>query len=238
MAKFVVLIEGNICAGKTTLIRYIQEHQELFQEFVDEGEQVKTIVEFIDHSWLKLFYQDRRKYSSWFEKSCLIGRIGRHFVAKDHKGLVFFDRGMLGGALTFCKNSFDEGYLRYDQWTEYLQMLRSGLDDLDRSEQDKWLEQLIVYLQVKDIDTLVRRSRTRNTEGEVVPAEYLARINDLYEDFIRNVDRIYRDYGLRPPEILNIDASVEFLNEEAYLKYIVDSIIQRIRGRLRDGAKD
>jgi deoxyadenosine/deoxycytidine kinase len=93
-------------------------------------------------------------------------------------------------------------------------------------------------VQVKDIDTLVRRSRTRNTEGEVVPAEYLARINELYEDFIRNVDRIYRDYGLRPPEILNIDASVEFLNEEAYLKYIVDSIIQRIRGRLRDGAKD
>ncbi len=233
MADFVVLIEGNICAGKTTLIKYIEEHKDLFAEFLPENGSVKTIVEFIDHSWLKLFYKDRKKYSSWFEKSCLIGRIGRHFVAKEHKGLVFFDRGMLGGALTFCKNSFDEGYLRYDQWNEYLQMLRSGLDDLDRSEQGRWLEQLIVYLQVKDVDTLIRRQKTRATEGEIIPREYLERINALYEDFINNVDRIYPEYGLRPPDVLIIDGSVEFLNEEAYLKYIVDSIIQRIRGRIK-----
>ena len=237
MARFVVLIEGNICAGKTTLVKYIQEHKELFQEFIEPGEEVRTIVEFIDHSWLKLFYKDRKKYSSWFEKSCLIGRIGRHFVAKDHKGLVFFDRGILGGALTFCKNSFDEGFLRHDQWGEYLQMLRSGLDDLDRSQQDQWLEQLIVYLQVKDIDTLTRRSKIRSTEGEVIPADYLQRINGLYEDFISNVNSIYRDYGLKAPEILNIDASVEFLNEDAYLKYIVDSIIQRIRGKIKNAGK-
>lgn len=237
MARFVVLIEGNICAGKTTLVKYIQGHPDLFQEFAEADEEVKTIVEFIDHSWLKLFYRDRKKYSSWFEKSCLIGRIGRHFVAKDHKGLVFFDRGILGGALTFCKNSFDEGFLRHDQWGEYLQMLRSGLDDLDRSQQDQWLEQLIVYLQVKDINTLTRRSKIRSTEGEVVPAEYLQRINGLYEDFIGNVNMIYKDYGLKAPGILNIDASVEFLNEEAYLKYIVDSIIQRIRERIKNVGK-
>ena len=47
------------------------------------------------------------KYTSWFEKSCLIGRIGRHFVAKEHRGIVLFDRGMLGGASTFCRNSFE-----------------------------------------------------------------------------------------------------------------------------------
>ena len=102
MAKYVVLIEGNICAGKTTLVNYINHHSNLFEEFLGDGEEFRMIVEFIDHSWLQLFYRDRKKYTSWFEKSCLIGRIGRHFVAREHNGIVFFDRGMLGGASTLA----------------------------------------------------------------------------------------------------------------------------------------
>ena len=234
MAKFVILIEGNICAGKTTLVKHINENRDRFDEFLDEGQEVKTIVEFIDQSWLQLFYQDRKKYSSWFEQSCLIGRIGRHFVAKAHEGVVFFDRGMLGGAMTFCKNSFDEGFLRYDQWSEYQQMLRSGLDDLDRSEQNQWLEQLLVYLRIEDIDKLKRRNEIRNTEGETIPTEYLIRINALYDRFIDNIEEIYDGYGLAPPNVLTFDASVEFLQDGSYLTYILDSVINNIRRRIQN----
>jgi len=231
MANLVILLEGNICAGKTTLVKHINKNRDRFNEFLDEGEETKTIVEFIDQSWLQLFYQDRRKYSSWFEKSCLIGRIGRHFVAKAHKGVVFFDRGMLGGGMTFCKNSFDEGFLRYDQWSEYQQMLRSGLDDLDRSEQKQWLEQLLVYLRIEDIEKLKKRNEIRATEGETIPTEYLIRINALYERFIDNIEEIYDSYGLAPPNVLTFDASVEFLQDRSYLTYILDSIINSIGRR-------
>ena len=189
----------------------------------------RSIVEFIDHSWLQLFYRDRKKYTSWFEKSCLIGRIGRHFIAREHKGIVFFDRGMLGGASTFCRNSFEEGFLRYNQWMEYQQMLRSGLDDLDRTVQDEWLEQLLIYLKVDDVEVLQRRNRIRDTEGEDIPAGYLARIGDLYERFIDNIEEIYNDYGLKPPRVLTVDASVDFLQDESYLT----SMLAEITGSLR-----
>ena len=232
MANYVVLIEGNICAGKTTLVNHINENKSRFDEFLGEGESINSIVEFIDQSWLQLFYQDRKKYSSWFEKSCLIGRIGRHFIAKAHQGIVFFDRGMLGGGMTFCKNSFDEGFLRYDQWSEYQQMLRSGLDDLDRSEQKQWMEQLLVYLRLDDIEKLEKRNAIRNTEGENIPTEYLIRINHLYEKFIDNIEEIYDSYGLKPPNVLTFDASVEFLQDSSYLTYILDSIINHIRRRI------
>jgi deoxyadenosine/deoxycytidine kinase len=225
MARFVVLIEGNICAGKTTLIDYIQKHPDRFSRFLKKKEEVKTIVEFIDHSWLQLFYRDRQKYTSWFEKSCLIGRIGRHFVAKAHRGLAFFDRGMVGGASTFCRNSFEEGYLRYDQWLEYQKMLRSGLDDLDRSRQEEWLEGLLIYLKVDDATVLQKRNRIRSTEGEVIPAGYLDRINRLYETFIENVAEAYTDYGLRPPRVLTLDASVDFLDDQAALAAMMDRIV-------------
>ena len=229
MAKYVVLIEGNICAGKTTLTNYIKENRRRFDEFLADGEDFKFIVEFIDHSWLQLFYRDRSKYTSWFEKSCLIGRIGRHFVAREMKGIAFFDRGMLGGASTFCRNSFDDGFLRYNHWTEYQQMLRSGLDDLDRSRQGTWLEQLLIYLKVDDVDILRRRNRIRSTEGEDIPAGYLESIGDLYRKFIENIDSIYTDYGLRPPRVLTIDASVDFLDDEKYLAGMMDRITAALR---------
>ncbi len=229
MAKYVVLIEGNICAGKTTLVNYINQHPNRFEEFLGDGEEFRMIVEFIDHSWLQLFYRDRKKNTSWFEKSCLIGRIGRHFVARAHKGIVFFDRGMLGGASTFCRNSFEEGYLRYNQWMEYQQMLRSGLDDLDRSGQREWLEQLIVYLKVDDVEVLQRRNRIRDTEGEDIPAGYLSRIGELYERYIGNIDVIYNDYGLNPPRVLTVDASVDFLQDESYLTSMLDEITGSMR---------
>ena len=225
MAKYVVLIEGNICAGKTTLTNYIKENRDRFDEFLGEGEDFKFIVEFIDHSWLQLFYRDRGKYTSWFEKSCLIGRIGRHFVAREMEGIAFFDRGMLGGASTFCRNSFEDGFLRYNQWMEYQQMLRSGLDDLDRSRQETWLEQLLIYLQVDDVNILQRRNRVRDTEGEDIPAGYLERIGQLYEKFIDNIDQTYNDYGLKPPRVLTIDASVDFLDDPQYLAGMMARII-------------
>ena len=224
MAKYVVLIEGNICAGKTTLVNYINGHPDHFEEFLGDGEEFRMIVEFIDHSWLQLFYRDRKKYTSWFEKSCLIGRIGRHFIAREHKGIVFFDRGMLGGASTFGLNSFEEGYLRYNQWMEYQQMLRSGLDDLDRTGQKEWIEQLIVYLKVDDVEVLQRRNRIRNTEGEDIPAGYLSRIGELYDRYIENIDEIYNEYGLNPPRVLTLDGSVDFLQDKSFLTSMMDEI--------------
>ena len=130
--------------------------------------------------------------------------------------------------MTFCRNSFNEGFLRFDQWEEYERMLRSGLDDLDRSEQDQWLEQLIVYLRIDDIDKLRTRNAIRNTKGENVPSEYLIRINELYEKFMNRIPDIYQEYGLKPPELLTFDATVEFLSNVSYLDYILDSIINNI----------
>ena len=232
MAKYVILIEGNICAGKTTLTNYLRENNRCFDEFLGPGEEFRSIVEFIDQSWLQLFYRDRSRYTSWFEKSCLIGRIGRHFVAKEHKGIVLFDRGMLGGASTFCRNSFEDGFLRYNQWMEYGQMLRSGLDDLDRSRQGQWLERLLVYLRVKDVSVLQNRQRCRDTAGEAIPAGYLERIGGLYEEFIAGIDRVYNGYGLKPPRVLKVDAEIDFFGDRSFLEEVTDRIVEALR---RDG---
>jgi len=71
---------------------------------------------------------------------------------------------------------------------------------------------------------LQRRNRIRNTEGEDIPAGYLSRIGELYDRYIGNIDEIYNEYGLNPPRVLTIDASVDFLQDESYLTSMLDEI--------------
>lgn len=234
MAKLVVLIAGNICAGKTHLVEYLKKEKEKFNLFLDAGESLSTITEFIDLVALELFYHDRRAHSEIFEVSCLVGRISRHLKAKYSRDIYFFDRGMIEGAETFCQNSFQEGYLSHDAYARYVTLLKRGFDQLDRTQQEKWLERLVVYLRVKDSDIriLAERNRKRQTPGEAIKEDYLKRINNLYESFTQNFDFIYAGYGVRPPALLSIDASVDFNHQADYLPRTLEMITDKIKETL------
>jgi len=230
MAKFVLLIAGNMCAGKTTLVNYLQEHSDLFESCLSENETMRTIKEFIDPESLKLFYSDRKKYTHMFENSCLIGRIVRHNVCKNHNGIVVFDRGIIEGAETFAKNSYIDGYLSFADYNDYLEKVKSSFDDLSRIKEDQktWLEQLIVYLKVDDVNVLVDRYKKRATEGEIVPKEYFEQLNKNYNYFFTNLNSIYSSYGVSSPEVLIIDASKDVSKDNNYLENCAKQIVEKI----------
>jgi deoxyadenosine/deoxycytidine kinase len=133
MANSVVLVAGNIGAGKTEICRIIAKNKNVFLPLMNDwgtSKEVITVPEFIDPEALELFYSDRKRYTGIFEDSCLIHRIVRHLEARDKGGLFIFDRGMIEGAETFCKNSFEEGYLSHSRYERYLGGLKDALDDL------------------------------------------------------------------------------------------------------------
>ncbi len=225
MAKLVVLIAGNICTGKSELCQYIQQQKQQFAPFLDEGEKVHTVYEFIDPLALELFYHDRKGNSEIFEESCLVARKTRHLKAKNDGGIYFFDRGMIEGAETFSKNSFLDGYLSHQAHENYIKSLQRGLDRLDRSQQQRWLEQLVVYLRVEDVDTLMERRGKRATAGESIPKEYLQRINDLYDKFISDIDSVYSQYAVRAPRVVEVNASTDFNDDKQYHARTLEQII-------------
>ncbi len=224
MADYVILIAGNICAGKTEFVKFVEEKSTVFNRFVDEHERVHIVKEFVDPAALGLFYRDRKDYSWVFEESCLNGRIARHLTSKHESGTHIFDRGMIEGAETFARNSYEEGYLSWDNYRNYLNKLRQGLDLLDRTRQSSWLEQLIVYLEVKDVRLLQERKMQRDTKGENIPAGYLQRINDLYSEMFGNITAAYSKYGVTAPEVIKIDASVDFNKDKGYHQHVFDLI--------------
>ncbi|MBI4152667.1 deoxynucleoside kinase [Candidatus Woesearchaeota archaeon] len=229
MARFVLLIEGNICAGKSEFVQYIDGHKDEFAAFQKAGEEVVNIPEFVDDEALKLFYHNMHRYTNIFERSCLTGRQVRHMKAKEGKGIYIFDRGMIGGAETFARNSFQEGFSTHRAYQRYLADLKDGLDQLDRTRQESWLEQLIVYLRVPDVKVLQERQRQRNTTGEVIPAGYLDRLNRLYDRYILGSAEIYPEYGVRAPQIIEIDATVDFRENVEYHPQILKQITTKMR---------
>ncbi len=231
MADYVILVEGNICSGKSSFCEYLQKNHN------GALAGAKVHLEFIDPVALELFYFDRkehtepydvRAHTELFENSCLQGRINRHAKAKIISGVHLFDKGMLSGAETFCKNSFQEGYLSYEGHEHYQRTLRRALDQLDRTQQEKWLESLIVYFRVEDVSILQQRQKRRNTKGEFLPTGYLERINSLEEKFIANLEEVYQSYGLRAPELLIVDGSVDFNNHPEHHQETMEKILEQM----------
>ena len=224
MADRIILIEGNICAGKSSMCRYIQQHKN--QLYGSNGGDI--VLEFVDPPALEEFYADIPRNTEMYELSCLMNRIARHTMAQRKEGTIVFDRGVIGGAETFCKNSFNEGHLDDIGFNLYHTILRRAIDRLGKSNQPTWLEQTLVYLQVKDVEVLQERQRQRpDFKGEVIPAGYLERINGLYEKFIGNIDTAYGKYGLKAPRVITVDGSIDWTQEpdfhEEVFRMILDS---------------
>jgi deoxyadenosine/deoxycytidine kinase len=231
LAHQVILIAGNICAGKTKFVEYLRKNSFRIAETAqkEEDKKIEIVPEFIDPIALEIFYHDRKAHSEWFEVSCLMGRIVRHQKARYEPGIHLFDRGMIEGAETFCKNSVKEGCLSHDAYETYLKLLKRGLDQLDRTQPDAWLEKLIVYLRIEELKVLQERQRQRQTKGEIIGLKYLQSINERYEDFFKNLKSIYWNYGVRPPEVLTIDATVDFKEDKNYHPRTLEMMVQKIK---------
>ena len=229
MAKYVILIAGNICTGKTKFVEYLREQTSQFTEFLQGDERLSVVAEFIDPVGLENFYHERKASTSQFEMTCLNGRINRYIKAKRSLDLCIFDRGMIDGAETFCKNSFLEGYLSHDDYELYQRTIKKALDNLDRTEQPQWLEQLVVYFRTENFTCLHQRQQERKTEGELIPLNYLQHIHEKYEEFFQNIRAVYRSYGVQVPRVLTIDASVNFYEDKDYHRRTLEQLVQAMR---------
>ncbi len=225
MAKYVILIAGNICAGKTEFVKYLEAQQHAFRPELREGEKLTIVPEFIDPVGLENFYHDRKRHTNQFELTCLNGRINRYQKAQRSSDLYIFDRGMIEGAETFCKNSFLEGYLSHADYENYLRTVKKALDELDRTEQQRWLEQLVVYFRMEEPRILQQRQQQRATKGEIIPLEYLQRLNERYEELFQRLEAVYTGYGVKAPKVICVDASINFHEDKGYHQRTLEEIV-------------
>jgi 2-amino-4-hydroxy-6-hydroxymethyldihydropteridine diphosphokinase len=161
-----IAIEGNIGAGKTTLVGKIAE------DF-----NAKTVLErFADNPFLPKFYKDQNRYAFPLEMSFLADRYQQ--ISDDLAQFDLFKDFIVADYHIFKSLIFAKVTLAEDEYRLY-----KTLFDIIYKEMPK--PDLYIYLYQNTERLLQNIKRRGRSYEQEIPAEYLEKINNGYLDYIK-----------------------------------------------------
>jgi deoxyadenosine/deoxycytidine kinase len=170
MEKFIA-IAGNIGVGKSTLVRLLcsKLYWTPFFEPVTEN------------PYLADFYDDMQAWAFHSQVYFLMRRLRIHRQLMRQSGSVIQDRSVYEDAEIFAHNLYLQDSISerdYETYRELYQVLVEFLPPPD----------LVIYLRAS-VPTLLDRIAKRNRDYErTISAEYLADLNELYENWVDHFD--------------------------------------------------
>jgi deoxyadenosine/deoxycytidine kinase len=215
MQKYFVAIAGNIGVGKSSLTTLLSERlgwQPFFEAVVD-------------NPYLADFYRDMKGWSFHSQVFFLSRRLHDHRALMDHPTSVLQDRTVYEDAEIFARNLYRQGYISDRDWATYWGLYNSVASLLPPPN-------LVVYLQAS-VDTLLNRIARRGRDFErEISAEYLARLNTLYDEWVAG-------FNLCPVLTIATD-DLDFVQQPEHLDRIVGRIHDRLMGKeiLSFGSED
>ena len=205
MKRFIA-IAGNVGVGKSTLTALLAERLgwEPFFEAVDEN------------PYLADFYADMRTWSFHSQIFFLSRRLRHHRQLLDRPNSVVQDRSVYEDAEIFARNLYLQGDMDerdYRSYRELYEVLTSFLPPPD----------LVVYLRAS-VPTLLKRIARRGREYERnISADYLSRLNALYEEWVAT-------FSLCP--VLTVPSDkLDFVANGGHLALIAEKILEKLQGQ-------
>jgi len=192
-----ILLEGNIAAGKSTIGRRMQE-SDLFG-FIEEP--VGEWQEEFDENLLDLFYKDAHRWGFTFQLAAFTTRAKTwtEVLAKTDHSTVVLERSIYCDRYVFAKNCYQSGLMTKTEWQLY-----SKLWD--------WLQQnwcatpdKILYMRTPAEvchDRICQRGRSEET---TIPLDYLKQLEELHDAWL-----------LDNPQAVIIDGCRQWSAQELY----------------------
>jgi len=203
--KYFVAVAGNIGVGKTTLTRTLaaQLGWRCYLEPV------------IDNPYLDDFYRDMSRWAFHLQ----VYFLSKRFVSQREIELAQVscvqDRTIYEDVEIFARTLHHRGHMVGRDWENYRDLFHAMTAYLTPPD-------LIIYLRC-DVDTLLSRIRHRGRPSEQsINPDYLAELNDAYEDWVRRGTQHFR--------IAVLDTGrVHELNESA----VLDQCLRLLRLKLQ-----
>lgn len=174
-----ISIDGNIGAGKTTILNSLREacpDLHLVKEPVQEWMQMNDEK---GRNILELFYSDIERWAYTFQHVTLMTRINNTTeVLKRVEGtdaVVVMERSILTDRHVFAEMLKKQGKLNPLEWDLYTRWydLLTGFMPVDG----------IIHVNT-DVETCIQRIASRARPGEVTPVEYLNDLHDAHESWL------------------------------------------------------
>mgnify|MGYP001137943171 FL=1 len=205
MEKFIA-VAGNIGVGKSTLVELLSKELGWtpFYEPVTEN------------PYLADFYEDMQTWGFHSQIYFLMRRLRIHRKLMDMKGSVIQDRSVYEDAEIFARNLYMQNAINqrdYDTYKELYHVLVEFLPPPD----------LVIYLRASE-KTLVNRISKRGRDYEqTISVDYLADLNRLYEDWVKEFD-------LCP--ILTVPSdNLDYVAEPQHLSLIIEKVKDILVGK-------
>jgi len=179
MNKHIIAVAGNMGAGKTSLVQFLHRRFQL-QPFYEPN---------ASNPYLTDFYQDMKRWAFSSQIHFLTHKFKVHRELEQHPATVVQDRTIFEDAEIFEKNLYQLGLLSEQEHRTYRQLYEAVLPFIRPPD-------LMLYLKcpVRAIRQRIRQ-RGRPEEREL-PAAYIRRLNDLYEQW-------FSRYELSPVIVLD-----------------------------------
>ncbi len=206
MSKRLILVAGNIGAGKTSLTERI-------------GDRLgwRTAYESVaDNPYLPDFYADMQRWSFHLQVYFLGHRAQQHLdMAADPRPAII-DRSIYEDAYIFARALHEMGNLNERDYLAYRRIFDLVVKGLPSPS-------LLIYLKAP-VPVLIERIRRRSRQMETgISAEYLGLLDSFYDDWLRNFD-------LCPVLTLRSD-DLDFVNKPQHLDLVVKKIRDRLAGK-------
>jgi len=200
----VIVVDGIIGAGKTTLSDFLKERYNLFfyQEIVDDHDLSLT------QEMLDLFYNNPSRWSAMTQIMFLSHRFKDLKEAEKKDSFCLFDRSIYGDEI-FAYNLFKRGEMTSQEYKIYQGLLGPLLKEINPPH-------LLIYLDVT-VDTAMNRikKRSRSTEANQIPRAYMEDLKNAYDvwfdafDLCHKIKLDFNDDGLSVSTLALLDESLK-----------------------------
>jgi len=205
MKKFIA-VAGNIGVGKSTLVQMLCERLgwQPFYEPVTEN------------PYLSDFYKDMKAWGFQSQIFFLSHRLRMHHDLLEYPGSVIQDRSVYEDAEIFAHNLFLQGYLQERDYETYRALYQTLCELLPPPD-------LVIYLRAS-VPTLLQRIAQRDRDYERdISADYLGRLNMLYENWLAN-------FTLCP--VLTVPADqLDYVAHSRHMDLITRKVQEKLTGR-------
>jgi len=206
MTKRLVIVAGNIGAGKTSLAERLSERMGWRCAFESVA----------DNPYLADFYTDMRKWSFHLQIFFLGHRAMQYLKMANEPQSVIFDRTIYEDEFIFARALYHMGNVEERDYLSYRRVFELITSQLPPPD-------LLIYLKAP-VPVLMKRiqSRARSIETGITD-EYLSLLDSFYEDWLKTFD-------VCPVLTIRSD-DLDFVHKPQHLDIVVQRIQDRLAGK-------
>lgn len=206
MAKHVVLVAGNIGAGKTSLTERIGARLSWWTGYESVA----------DNPYLADFYGDMHAWSFHLQIYFLGHRAEQYLEAARDARSAILDRSIYEDAHIFARALHHMGNLAERDYLAYRHLFDLVVESLPRPD-------LLIYLKAP-VPVLMDRIRRRARNVETgISTDYLALLDSFYDEWLASFD-------LCPVLTIKTD-DLDFVHHPGHLETVVQRIQDKLAGR-------